>query len=190
MAPAPDGVWLTLSKQLAWFDGQRVTSVSSDLDPRAISDLRALIAARGAMWLGTSAGLFRLEGTREGLHVTRRWTRADGLPDDTIFSLAPDGDDLLVGTLRGAMRLLPDGSLRPLINPGDHRPAVVRDLLVEPDAIWAATYGEGLVRVDRAGNAKWLVRDTGFCSDELSRLLRVGEELWVNGNQGVFRLRL
>ncbi|MFT3713268.1 MAG: response regulator [Archangium sp.] len=190
MAQGDGGVWVALSNLIGWFDGERVVKVPSDLDPKLPGDLRALATRGKVVWAGSSDGLTKLEGDRTGLRVVRRWTAAHGLPHDSVFSLAFDGDDLLVGTVRGLVRIGPDDKPRSVIRSDDQRPAVVRDLLVEPDGIWAATYGEGLAHIDRQGHATWLVREHGFCSDELSRLVQVGNDVWLNGNQGAFKLSL
>ncbi|MBL8916159.1 MAG: response regulator [Archangium sp.] len=192
MAPAEGGVWITLSRRIGWFDGERVVEVpvNGATEP-VLAEVRALLADGNKLWIGTTSGISLLEGDVSGLRVVRSWTPADGLPHESVFVLAQDGAQLLIGTLRGAARLEPStGKISPLITSGDAKPAVVRDFLVEREFIWVATYGEGLARVDRSGAAKWLVRDARFCSDELSRLLRVDDDVWFNSNQGVFRATL
>lgn len=192
MAQAEGGVWITLSRRIGWFDGQRVVEVpvNGATEP-VLDEVRALLADEKQLWIGTTSGISLLEGDVSGLRIVRSWTPAEGLPHESVFVLARDGAQLLIGTLRGAARLDPKTQkISPLITSGEAKPAVVRDFLVDGDVIWAATYGEGLARVDRSGAAKWLMRDARFCSDELSRLLRVGDDVWFNSNQGVFRATL
>ena len=60
-----------------------------------------LTASDGQVWIGTSRGLARFDGTS-----SVRCTTADGLCDDIIGSLAEDGDgNLWVATPTGAMRI-------------------------------------------------------------------------------------
>ena len=60
-----------------------------------------LTASDGQVWIGTSRGLARFDGTS-----FVRYTTADGLCDDIIGSLAEDGDgNLWVATPTGAMRI-------------------------------------------------------------------------------------
>ena len=143
-------------------------------------------------WLGTNAGLLEVDLTTPA-QVVRRWTVADGLSDDRVFSLARAATgELLVGTGRGLSRLV-DGRIEPGWTEGSARPVAVRDILVEPDgALWLATYGGGLAFTTPGApapwNVRWLDRAAGFCGDELSTVLPDGQELWFNGNQGSFRV--
>lgn len=75
-------------------------------------DVLALWADRaGRLWLGTRGGLVRLD-PRTGQR--RVWGRADGLADDQVASLLPEGDSALwLGTQNGLSRL----SLRPGARP-------------------------------------------------------------------------
>lgn len=63
----------------------------------------------GEIWVGTSGGLHQvLHGTDGGVSGFRRWTRDDGLLDDSIMAIQQDLDgSLWLSTRRGLTRLHP-----------------------------------------------------------------------------------
>jgi len=81
-------------------------------NPRSLTndDVRALLAEPdGRLWIGTGAGLDLRE--RDGSFSHVRFEDQDGRPlaSPLVFALAQDGNDLLVGTVRGLFRLAADG---------------------------------------------------------------------------------
>ena len=89
----------------------------------------------GSLWLGSlSNGLSRIWNG-----WTRRYSTQEGLPDATVWTLAPDpdSDSIWVGTNNGLARLVPGGRfVRPGI--GDlGRTAAIRTLFAEPGRLWA-----------------------------------------------------
>ena len=63
--------------------------------------LRCLLAASGAIWAGTAKGLVRYAGGR-----TNSWTTLNGLPSDSILSLAQgEHGSIWIGTSAGVSRL-------------------------------------------------------------------------------------
>ncbi len=198
MAQAPDfSVWFESRGALfRWADGG-VAPTFGDAQ-RNWEDVKALLfEGSTTLWVGARRGLHQLALSAGGPRLVRSWHTSDGLLDDEVQSLAYDTDGaLLIGTRRGAMRLV-GGQLHRLVHPDDDRPAAVRDFQVDPSGtVWLATYGDGLARVERprsdapteARRARWLNRDRGFCADELSRVLRHGADAWFNSNQGLFRV--
>ena len=62
--------------------------------------------ARGAIWVGTAAGLNKMETAADGTVRFRRYLRRDGLADDAIASILPDGvGNLWLSTNSGISRL-------------------------------------------------------------------------------------
>ncbi len=79
--------------------GRGVTMVlgRDPADPASLSDnnVRALYESPdGALWVGTHNGLNRLaaEDRRAGRNRFKLYTRSDGLPDNTIYGIVPEGD--------------------------------------------------------------------------------------------------
>ncbi len=64
--------------------------------------VQALLCARdGAVWVGTTDGLVRIQDGRE-----RRWTKSDGLAANSVFSLAQSQDgSIWIGASEGFSRL-------------------------------------------------------------------------------------
>lgn len=110
MGVQPVRIALTDSDGAVWFGGggagliryqpgQGVTAVLGH-DPQladSLSDngVRALHeAADGALWVGTHNGLNRLsaEDRRAGRNRFRLYTQADGLPNNTVYGILPEGD--------------------------------------------------------------------------------------------------
>ncbi|MDB5391843.1 MAG: putative two-component system sensor kinase [Planctomycetaceae bacterium] len=91
--------------QLSAWDGKKfkLTTLSS-LPERG--SVRALLGTTdGVLWAGTSAGLVQLKNGQQ-----RRFTRAEGLADDWVHSIAKAGQTgIWVGTKDGISRLLLDG---------------------------------------------------------------------------------
>ena len=99
----------------------------------------------GAVWIGFhDRGLFRF---RPAPNI--RYTTANGLPSNEIFSISDTADgSLLVGTREGAVAIR-DGSVRPLPVPDALHRRVVLDVLEDHSGLlWAASPG-GLFRIER-----------------------------------------
>ncbi len=150
------------------------------------SRIHALLFDRqGALWIGTQQqGVLRWEHGR----VTARYRSQDGLGDDAIYSIAQaPGGALWFGTGAG-VAWFADGELHQLGSDGGLSPGAVRDIQLESDgAAWIGTYGGGLTHL-LDGVATRITRDSGLCDDVVSRILVVGDDLWMNGNRGVFRV--
>lgn len=138
-------------------------------------------AADGALWLGTTAGLFRVRGER-----FRRFSAAGGdLPDDWVTALATDGGSLWVGTYAGGVaRVATDARGRDVgrtvlanvhVNPAG--------LTVHGSAVYAATM-EGL----HVGTARGFRRvpDAAPGGDVTAVVLAEGVR-WVASRNGLAR---
>ncbi len=99
----------------------------------------------GALWVGTyQEGIFRFHrGT------ARRWTTADGLPENTVFALEDDGaGGLWVGTYGGGLAHLHHGTFD-VITTDDGLPSNLLRVLHRDSegTLWVGTSGGGVVTV-------------------------------------------
>lgn len=125
MAEQPAGrMWLGTmrGKLFEVIDGHaRLAALTPEVAGAAIHAV--LPDSSGAVWLGTAEGLVLAADGK-----TRRFTEADGLPDDIVLQLLPGGaDHLWLGTPRGLFRvaraeLLARAQGGALINPIAHGP--------------------------------------------------------------------
>jgi len=98
--------------------------------------------------------------------------------------LIPDGrGGMWYGSYGGAWHLESD-SWKPILIDGVPL-SEVRDFLVDGEATWIGTYGNGLIRV-RGEEVVPLGPEQGLCDHVVSRIQRDGDRLWMNSNRGVF----
>jgi ligand-binding sensor domain-containing protein/signal transduction histidine kinase len=84
---AAGGFWIgTHGGGLAWFSEGRLFALSSVGKPLQ-GDVRSILDDAGTLWIGTTDGLFRWKNGR----FSRRLSRAQGLFDDVILHILPDG---------------------------------------------------------------------------------------------------
>ena len=144
MAQTRDGyLWLASDQSLARFDGVRFVPIDLPDSLRGIP-VRALFGdSRGALWMGAgSAGLIRyLQGRFD------QFTTHQGLPSDSVLSLAEDNEERLwIGTDAG-LAILQDGRIQKLPGAGflDGKP--VTALFHDPaGSIWLGATGVGIYR--------------------------------------------
>lgn len=140
----------------------------------------------GRMWLGTTAGAWR----REGTSWLKHWPDEGGAKVHAI--LHDSVHDRWLGTGNGVWRDR-GGTVEPVAS-DVFGGAVVRHLFqARGGTIWASTEGRGLVRLDasRADDlgAVRLGRSEGLPSDNPHAVLEDRDgNLWVNSNQGIFRI--
>jgi hypothetical protein len=134
--------------------------------------------ATGRMWVGTLAGVAAYDG-----HTWASFTKASGLLDDTIFSIASQGDTMWFGSLDGISRLdMRDMTWRTFaLSEGVLGWHGVTDLHASSGGqLWAATQGGGLARWD--GKAWQFDRtdNSGIPSNTVDRLFEAAPGvLWV-----------
>ena len=108
---APDGTLIAASSDasIARWDRTRFRARRLALPESAVVQ-SLLCAGDGTIWAGTSTGLVRVRGDRED-----RLSRADGLADDSILTLAQSGGTVFAGTKNGFSRITGDDvdSFRP-----------------------------------------------------------------------------
>lgn len=150
--------------------------------------VRAVIPARGGgMWIGTSRGL---NLWRNGVLV-RSFTRADGLPSDSIMSLLEDPDGTLwVGTYTaGVLQMRGGRVIRHLDSAhGLTGSNQVRALLrTGPDTLWIGT-SRGLVRLQGGAMRHFGVED-GLPRDYVMALHQARNgDVWVGTADGAVRI--
>lgn len=195
LVPARDGsTWVGTSGRLSTFDGSTLTTrFESERTVGAEAPEFKVVLERGDdVWLGTSQGLWRLQWRGPVLERLRVFTHEDGLPGELVTAVepAPDGS-LLIGTTRGIAKLV-DGKVERFLRAQDDRRAIVRDIVTEPSGeVWLASYGEGLAWVPAGVGpraARWFGTGEGFCSNELSRLIPLDGQWWINSNSGLYRV--
>ena len=90
---------------------------------------------RGALWVGTSSGLTRIDGSGR----TRTWTKKDGLGSDNVRWLAETSDGSMWAAMKpgGLARIDPvSGKIR-LVGPKDGLPCDPEDVFVDRhDRLW------------------------------------------------------
>ena len=136
IAVAPDGS----AAPVGFVEGRRGRAGRSPPDPGAGGGrdrVAALATANGALWVGTAAGLYRLERGR-----LAPVSLSPGPHRPAITALAAAGGTLYLGTADGLIERGPGGALA--LGGGD-----VRQLAVVGGQVIAATMGGGLVRVIR-----------------------------------------
>lgn len=151
-------------------------------DLAAVTSIRDL--GGGRTLLATSTGLYQVD---EGRGITARWTRAEGLPADQMWSLLADGrGGMWVGTDRG-LALWRNGRVVPAGAPELSRTSVL-SLVRDRGRILAGTE-QGLFVLD--GNGHLLGRHAlppGAGSTEVGDILRFRGQLLLATPLGLWRL--
>jgi ligand-binding sensor domain-containing protein/AraC-like DNA-binding protein len=142
----------------------------------------------GALWFGTTHGLYRLHGDEWS-----RFTTADGLADDHVrFLLEAQDGRLYAATLRGGVLRYQDGTFT-AITAADGLPSNhVRALHEDDDGfLWIGTEDRGLGRYDPATGALATIRQAdGLYYDGIHQILEDDAgQLWMSTNRGLFWVR-
>ncbi|MDY7232185.1 two-component regulator propeller domain-containing protein [Hyalangium rubrum] len=135
--------------------------------------------ARGTLWVGTTAGLHRWDGT--ALHPAPLF---DG-PQPPVHSLVVDKDDTLwAGTEQGIVYRLEAGRMRPVPEaslPGAPIEAMLAD---RPGTLWVGSTGRGLLRL-AYGQRSTLDASQGLLSNTVASLLEDSEgNIWIGAAEG------
>lgn len=98
-------LWVGTQRGLNRLSSGTVTTFPGRGDPFTKEGVRAVLATKDGLWVGTLDGLFFFEGT-----TRRRYGTRDGLPGDAIYSLHEDVTGVLwVGTSDGIARFTGGG---------------------------------------------------------------------------------
>lgn len=149
---------------------EQVRVGASDLPLNRVNAILELETPQGEreLWAGTHAGgIFRRRGGE-----WHRYGTEEGLPTLQVWSLLATRDaagatTIWAGTLRGLVRLEPDGNRFAPV-PGAPDAPVVRLTATRDDAgrpiVWAATFGKGLHRLQGTAWTRW-TRTEGLPND-------------------------
>jgi hypothetical protein len=168
---------------LNWLEGDRFRHITlgSGIQVAQIVEDRS-----GGLWVGTSAGLFRVQdGT-----VLKSYTTADGLPNNRVFAImeARDGS-LWLGTSSGFARFR-DGRFTSYSVARPGTPGVRAIWFYEDNAgtLWLGSQGRGVGRLID-GQLSWFGMDQGL-NDEVAYSVIEDEEgdLWITTNRGICRV--
>ena len=147
------------------------------------------VTGKGTLFLATAGGgLVRIDGEK----VTR-FTTADGLPSDRIWSIADDGaGGWWVATHGGGVVRWRDGVVLQRITTQEGLPNdVARALLFDPDGtMWIGTDGGGLAAFRDGKLVRTLTTRDGLPSDFIRTLRRDRDgSLWIGTDGGLARWR-
>jgi ligand-binding sensor domain-containing protein len=166
--------------------------VSTVTDP---DDTRGAVTDEGGLWVATGGGLLRLPLDEPG--SGRWWTTADGLPDHRLTAIETIPGGLAVGTEGGTVMMLTvDDGVPLVVQYAQVAEARVSDLLFADDALYVATWGEGIHIADGL-SAELSFREVGPRTGMRSRQVTsiewldgeliagtAGAGLWVRGESG------
>ncbi len=173
--------------------GLRLAETVTDPD-----DTRDAVADEAGLWVATGGGLLRVPF--DDALPTRWWTTADGLPDHRLTAIEAVPGGLAVGTEAGGVLMLDVTTGEPSVvasaSVGDAR---VSDLLYADDALFVATWGEGIWMSDGSTEAltfRPVGPKTGMQSRRVTSVAwldgellagTAGAGLWVRGTNGKAR---
>jgi ligand-binding sensor domain-containing protein len=133
-----------------------------------------------ALWIGTAAGALRIHGDEKTVFSQEKGT----LPHDWVTSLWAHGNDVYAGTYdSGVARLKASGSSKALAGL-EHTWVNPAGISVVDGALAIATLGDGLWFHD--GTAA--TRAPRLPSNDVTAILRAGDELWVGTRGGLATL--
>lgn len=194
-APAADGsMWMAAIDGLFRCDGQRCRR-SDLLEGRGARTLVIDPVAPSRLWVGTDgAGLVEVEDLPEGARLTGfALTKADGLPNSVVLSVARFGSGLWIGTGRGLVMW--DGqTVHPLTPDGPGAMVFALQPTIDRDGsqvLAASLRPGGLALVSSPGSWRVLGVRQGLASNAVHSLLleRSRGHLWLGAmNAGVLRV--
>lgn len=153
------------------------------------------VSAAVACLLAGTAPADALEADRlPSQYAHQRWTRADGLPSDLLWSLIQTADGFLwIASQSGLVRF--DGHAFDVFSSDNVEALLVDDvraLAEDPDdgSLWVATYGGGIVRRDADGRFSRHDRTSGLVSDVVYDVILARDgSLWAGTAAGACRLQ-
>ncbi|MFO7551335.1 MAG: diguanylate cyclase [Haliea sp.] len=183
LLPEPTRVWVGTRAGLYWWlrDEQRA-EFPAVFEPLAGSEIRAVLAWRGAYWIGASSGVWRWDGNQ----LEAVLSATDNSAHQTRVLIETVDGRLLAGTQGGIMEYQPDGSFAPLPGgPGTHDVLAMQQLA--DGRLIAGNRNEKLL-VQHRDEWRVLGEPEGLPSNAAYAIAAYGTHLWVGGNRGLYRL--
>jgi signal transduction histidine kinase/ligand-binding sensor domain-containing protein len=149
-------------------------------------EISAIVEDRsGRLWFASNRGLYSLSDQQAVIY-----TRADGLPSDSITALLLDEQNRLwIGT-QGGLSCLSGDHITACTESRNRLSAGVTSLYRDADhVVWAGTYDRGLVRIER-GVPTYFTTAQGLPGNAVHQILEddLGF-LWLGTRNGLVRLR-
>ena len=181
-------LWIGTFGGLARFDGVDFT-IYNPTNTGGLKGIRirALhLGSDGNLWIGAEHG--GLTRYRDG--VFTNFSVRDGLPDDSVISLAGDRQGgLWIGTMAGLARFDGGRITSYAAQPGRHKGAVSAITQDRMGRLWLGTYKRGLICWEGGTATTYNVKD-GLPSDEIWALHEDHEgSVWVGTLNGLARFR-
>ncbi len=148
--------------------------VATITDP---DDTRGAVVDEDGLWVATGGGLLRVPF--DNPQASRWWTTADGLPDHRLTAIESVPGGLAVGTEAGSVLMLSvDEGAPVVVQYAGVAPARVSDLLYIDEALYVATWGEG-IWISDGTDEELTFREVGPKTGLRSR--RVTSLAWLDG---------
>ena len=183
-AGSAGAIWAgTVEGGLNWLEGDRFRHITLGAGIRVAQ----IVEDRDeSMWVGTSAGLYRVERGRP----VAAYTTADGLPDNRVFAILRARDGALWLGTSGGFSHFQSGRFTNYGVAAPGSPAV-RVISFHEDAegvLWLGTQGRGLGRM-KDGRFSWFGMDQGLNDETVYSVLESDEgDLWISTNRGICRV--
>lgn len=146
-----------------------------------------LAVHNGLVYVGTDLGLAIIDPAT-GV-VTQKERLNTPFPYDAVQEILPIGEELWMGTYFGGVsvwNMTSDTWTTHNTSTTSSYAKPVRRITTSPEAIWVATNGDGVWRVDRDSGA-WtpLLTDDGLATNNARAALQVGRDLYVASEKGL-----
>lgn len=186
LAGTGNEVWVLSEGRLYQVSGNQLVPA---LDPPLTSAIRGVAATPGSVWLATTDGVFRYDGSSWSIYTT-----ADGLPSLDVTAITAAGDSVWAATSSDAQQIdlvYFDGEAwRPHPNRDvaaeQLLSSVVRDVLRTPDsAMWLTT----TAGINRYHEGQWTAytSENGLPGNDVRQLVWTFDTLWAATDLGLAR---
>ncbi|MFS8064530.1 MAG: two-component regulator propeller domain-containing protein, partial [Luteimonas sp.] len=173
-------IWVGTQGGLARFDGVRFITYTPQNEP-ALAGVwirTLLVDRRGRMWIGTYKGLAVYQ---DGRFSAVPAVDAKRYPTLDVHALVEQADGTIIAGSTDGVFQVSDDKLQPVPGP---QPAL--SLLPDGDGVWVGSTG-GVDRISRVGSVNFAL-PAAAASAAVSRLVRVGRQVWAGTSQGLFSL--